>query len=157
MRITQWGEYGVLCAVSIANAHQRGVESVSASEIGAELNIQTDYVQQILQRLRKGGVVESLRGPHGGYKLARESGDITLGDILTACEGDVFQALCDTKPIDEHRCGNSCGLRDIWGELGEHLALFFRSHRLSDLAKRLEQQDPLIQIASSKRSSRLES
>jgi Rrf2 family iron-sulfur cluster assembly transcriptional regulator len=154
MRITQWGEYGVHCAVFIAREEANGsLGSISAAQIAAEFNIQTDYAQQILQRLRKGGIIESVRGPNGGYRLARTSAEITLGDILVACEGEVFQALCNTKPIDEHRCGEgtSCGLRDLWGELREHLDIFFRSHRLSDLVPRLS--DPkLVQLKRTKNS-----
>lgn len=150
MRITQWGEYGVHCSVFIARRQGEGAQSISAHEIAEEYGIATDYAQQILQRLRKGGIVKSVRGPNGGYQLAKPSGDITLGDILVASEGEVFQSLCSTKPIDSDRCdsGRSCGLRDLWGELSEHLDVFLRAHRLSDLAQRLAADSDLVRIRS---------
>ncbi|NLF25682.1 MAG: Fe-S cluster assembly transcriptional regulator IscR, partial [Deltaproteobacteria bacterium] len=65
MRITKWGEYGILCCLYLA---RHGSEhSVGALELSRERHIPLQYTQQILQRLRRGGVIESLRGPGGGY------------------------------------------------------------------------------------------
>ncbi len=152
MRITRWGEYGVHCAVAIARNQGQGSESSSAHEIADEYKIAVDYAQQILQRLRRAGLIESVRGPHGGYRLARPSDQITLGDILNAAEGSVFNALCSTNPIDSERCSESisCGLRELWGELEDHLEAFLKGVTLTQLVARLTSQEKLVTLGARK-------
>lgn len=135
MRITQWGEYGVHCSTYLGRRHREGAASVPAAEIAAAQNIPLDYAQQILQRLRKGAIVESVRGPLGGYKLARPPSAITLHDILVAAEGDTFEVICDSKPIDHERCsgGAPCNLRPIWFALKEHMNSFLIGITLESL------------------------
>ena len=80
MKITKWGEYGILCCVYLAQ--NNGNRAVGAGEISESQSIPLQYTHQILQRLRKGGIIESLRGPHGGYRLAKSAENTTLKDIL---------------------------------------------------------------------------
>ena len=147
MRITQWGEYGVRCLVRIASHEQVSSEPIGASEISLSQGIALDYAQQILQRLRKGGLIESVRGPSGGYRLSRKPSEITLGDILTAAEGTTFEIICDTKPLDPERCSplNHCGLRLVWEELREHVDLFLKGVSLETITQRMLAADGLAQ------------
>src|SRR5690606_3493579 len=69
MRITQWGEFGVHCTVYIAERHRAGAATVTAAEIADAQGIDPQYTQQILQRLRRKGLITSVRGPQGGYRL----------------------------------------------------------------------------------------
>ena len=135
MRITQWGEYGTLCALHIARLSRDGKSPVGASDIAEALSIATDYTQQVLQRLRKGNIVESIRGPNGGYCLAKPEEEITLKNILIAAEGETFEIICDTKPISQERCATSvpCNLRDIWQDLKTHIDTYLDSKTLADL------------------------
>lgn len=148
MRITQWGEYGILCTVEIARGQQAGLKTVGAQQIADAQHIQLEYAQQILQRLRKGGVIESLRGPQGGYMLAREPEQITLLDILTASEGETFEVICITKPIDAERCHHnySCGLRGIWFDFREYVDTYFKRFTVKTLLDRELQADAPITI-----------
>jgi Rrf2 family iron-sulfur cluster assembly transcriptional regulator len=116
MHITQWGEYGVHCAVFIAQMHKRGQDTVRAAEIAESQHIPLDYTQQILQRLRKAHLVASVRGPTGGYKLEKSPDDITLYDVILAAEGDTFEVICENKPLSMDRCdpGSLCNLRPVW-------------------------------------------
>ena len=116
MHITQWGEYGIHCTVFIARQLENGQATVRAAEIAESQNIPLDYTQQILQRLRKAGLVVSVRGPSGGYKLEKKPEEITLYDIVVAAEGDTFEVICETKPLNMERCGigANCNLRPIW-------------------------------------------
>lgn len=147
MRITRWGEYGILCCLYLARKERavagpgKGVRSTSAgeaftggatvsqeqassdtvgaAEIAAAQGIPLQYAQQILHRLKKGKVVRSLRGPHGGYALQKSPGNTSLKEILYAAEGDTFEVLCDTDPVYES-CAEgrpNCGLRQVWREL----------------------------------------
>lgn len=138
MHITQWGEYGVHFSVYLARRALDGTPMVSAAEIAEAQQIDLQYAQQILQRLRKGEIVESVRGPQGGYRLASPPEQITLLDILMATEGETFELLCDAKPLDGANCSSetSCGLRRIWSDLRTHVDDFLKSYTLAALAER---------------------
>lgn len=134
MRITQWGEYGILCASFLAEREKENVKTVGATEIAKAQGIALEYAQQILQRLRRGGIIASVRGPQGGYKLARTPREISLKDILLAAEGDTFEVICDTKPIGLPRCGTGeCGLGPIWQKLKAHVDTFLSGYTLEDV------------------------
>ncbi|MCC6219816.1 MAG: Rrf2 family transcriptional regulator [Deltaproteobacteria bacterium] len=142
MRITQWGEYGVLLSLYLAKRNQERPlvaaqdVCVTATEIAENQDIALQYAQQILHRLRRGNVVTSTRGPHGGYKLARSPSEITLYDILLAVEGETFELICSTKPLDPKlRCAphSSCWLRPVWNDLKEHLNAFLKNYTLDKL------------------------
>lgn len=134
MRITKWGEYGILCSLYLAKQH--GAAPVGAAEIAEAEKIPVQYTQQILQRLRRGNIIESARGPHGGYSLAREPDKITLKQILDATEGDTFQVICHHNPPDtEGRCNpaNVCSLRNVWEDLKVSIDAMLSSKTLAHL------------------------
>ena len=72
MRITTWAEYGVICALHLARRSGEG--PVTGREIADAERLPADYVEQILLRLRRAGIVPASRGAHGGYALARTPG-----------------------------------------------------------------------------------
>jgi Rrf2 family iron-sulfur cluster assembly transcriptional regulator len=138
MRVTKWGECGILCSVYLAQRYGQG--TVGALEISESQGLDIQYTQQILQRLRKGGVIESERGPRGGYRLARAPDKITLKDILYATEGDTFQIICDYAPIhpnaeDGMHCATkeSCGLHGVWQDLRNAIDSLLDQKTLNDL------------------------
>jgi Rrf2 family protein len=135
MRITQWGEYGIHCAAFIAQKQREGLTAVPANDIAAAQNIALDYTQQILQRLRKANIVKSVRGPQGGYQLARDAKDISLQDLLIAAEGDTFEVICETKPLSNERCaaGAHCNLRPLWFALKDHVNTFLTKYNLQQI------------------------
>ncbi len=135
MRITQWGEYATHFCIFLAKEHQSGRELTSASELAEVLKLDLLYAQQILQRLRKGNIIKSIRGVNGGYCLTKSAEEISLKDILVAAEGDTFEPLCENKPIDKDRCSSesTCGLRGVWYELRTHIDSFLESRSLKDL------------------------
>lgn len=139
MRITQWGEYGIHCITYIWERQRTNGQPVGAAEIADKQRIALDYAQQILQRLRKGGLIESVRGPHGGYKVARAANTITLRDILIAAEGDTFEVICENKPLNLDKCSGlaPCGLRTIWYDLKNHVDSFFEKFTLDVLTDQL--------------------
>lgn len=135
MRITQWGEYATQFCIFIAKQELTQQKTVNATEIAASLGVDQLYAQQILQRLRRGNIIQSVRGAQGGYRLTKSVEELTLKDILVAAEGDTFEPICDSKPIDEHKCAAStyCGLRGVWYELREHIDKFLTARTLKDL------------------------
>lgn len=138
MHITQWGEYGVHCAVCVARAHAAGRQSIGAAEIAEAQQINIEYAQQILQRLRRGGVIESIRGPRGGYRLSRSANSISLLEILKAAEGETFAVICEHKPLSAVRCDADvpCYLRDLWFELRQNVDSFLEKYTLDELLER---------------------
>src|SRR3990167_4684066 len=135
MRITRWTEFGILCALYIT---KRGISDelpVTAPEMSNKLGIPLDYTRQILQRLKQGEIVKTLRGPQGGYNLTREPEEITLVDILKAAEGGTFEVMCESDPVcTDCSCEVMlCALRPIWYKLHDHIEHFLRGFTLRDL------------------------
>src|SRR5512146_3057293 len=102
MRVTTWTEYSLIIALHLAR--RGGARPVAAREIAETERLPGDYVEQILLRLRRAGLVESVRGAKGGYFLAKEPQAITMRDIMTASEHQTFEVNCATHPVDLERC-----------------------------------------------------
>lgn len=117
MRITRWGEYGVLCCIYLAQRHRGG--AVGAAEIAKSQSIPLKYAQQILHRLRRGGVIKSVRGPHGGFLLSRDPQSINLRQIMEAAEGGTFCIICEAAPLSHPLCSakGECQLAGVWQDM----------------------------------------
>ena len=135
MRVTKWGEYGILCCLYLAYAKREN--SVGASELAEFHSIPLQYAQQILQRLRKGGIINSVRGPGGGYRLARDPEKINLKDILYATEGCTFDVICDSRSVylDICDCPAQCALHNTWNELRDFMEKFLEKKTLASMLK----------------------
>lgn len=133
MRITTWAEYGVICALHLAKRSQDG--PVTGRDLSAREKLPPDYVEQILLRLRRAGIVASTRGAKGGYALARPARDITVREILAAAELQTFDLHCETHPVDSERCAAShdCSIRPVWVMLQRRIDEVLDGVRLSDL------------------------
>lgn len=138
MRITHWGEYGAQCCIYIARASLEGRTIVGAAEIAEAQGIGIEYAQQILHRLRKAGVIGSVRGPNGGYKLNKSVDELTLMEVLHAVEGTSFEVICEKKPLDSKRCSadSNCSLRPLWYELRDHVNEFLFRYSLRSLVEK---------------------
>ena len=114
MRITTWAEYGVICALHLAK--RTNESAVNGRDIAAREGLPADYVEQILLRLRRAGIVSSTRGARGGYALARPAVEITVRQIIAAAELVTFDVHCESHPIDEVRCSSAheCSIRPVW-------------------------------------------
>jgi Rrf2 family protein len=151
MRVTKWGECGILCSLYVARRY--GSAPVGAIEIANSQGLDLQYTQQVLQRLRKGGVIESSRGPHGGYLLARPPHETTLKAILYATEGATFQIICDYAPIhptsdNSAICSTkeSCSLHGVWQELQYAIDELLRNKTLADLLAAEQTSQGLVQL-----------
>ncbi|MEX2181818.1 MAG: Rrf2 family transcriptional regulator [Gemmatimonadaceae bacterium] len=133
MRITTWAEYGVICALHLAKRTEEG--PVTGRDIAARERLPGDYVEQILLRLRRAGIVQSTRGAKGGYALARTAEEISVREIITAAELVTFDLHCETHPLTEERCAQSCdcSIRPVWVMLQKRIDEVLEEVRLSDL------------------------
>ena len=154
MRITTWTEYSLIISIHLAKRGRRGASPVAARELAEVERLPADYVEQILLRLRRAGIVESVRGAKGGYFLAREPGLITVRDVMAASEHQTFEMNCDTHPVDADRCspGSACAIRPVWQGLQRRIDEFLGSVALTELL-RDESGPELVSLTSSPASS----
>lgn len=137
MRVTTWTEYSLI--ISIHLARRRGLESgpVPARELAEQERLSADYVEQILLRLRRAGLVESVRGARGGYRLVRDPSTISVRDVMSAAEHQIFEVNCDVHPIDTERCAptSGCTIRPVWRALQRRVDELLAGVTLADLLR----------------------
>jgi Rrf2 family protein len=133
MRITTWAEYGVICALHLAR--RTGQQPVTGREIAAQERLPADYVEQILLRLRRAGVIASTRGARGGYTLARPADQISIRAVIHASELETFDLHCVSHPVETDRCNaaHNCSIRPIWVLLQTKIDDVLESVNLADL------------------------
>ena len=133
MRITTWAEYGVICALHLAKRTELG--PVNGREIARVERLPGDYVEQILLRLRRAGVITSTRGARGGYVLAKPAAQVSIRDVIHASELETFDLHCVSHPIEEGRCSaeHSCSIRPVWVMLQNKIDDVLQSVTLADL------------------------
>ncbi|MDA0267266.1 MAG: Rrf2 family transcriptional regulator [Cyanobacteria bacterium] len=104
-------EYVLLALLELATHHPTG-DRLQIRQIATRQNIPERYLEQLLLVLRKGGLVQSMRGMHGGYLLARTPKEITLLEVLECIEGGttVDNTPCETQPTD------SVVVQEVWQE-----------------------------------------
>lgn len=133
MRITSSSEYGTRIMVQLARAYGNG--PVAAKDLSDRENIPRDYVDQILMRLRRAGLVGSQRGAAGGYALSRPPADIHMADIVRAVEGHIFEDVCEKYADGQSACRHqgACGIRPVWHRLALQVEGFLKQVKLSQL------------------------
>jgi len=133
MRITTWAEYGVICALNLAKRSDLG--PLNGREIARQERLPADYVEQILLRLRRAGVIASTRGARGGYVLAKSPEQISIRDVIHASELETFDLHCVSHPVEEERCSAShnCSIRPVWVMLQQRIDDVLQGVSLADL------------------------
>ncbi|MEZ4413645.1 MAG: Rrf2 family transcriptional regulator [Gemmatimonadales bacterium] len=131
--MTTWTEYSLI--ISLHLARRGGTEPVAARDISESERLPGDYVEQILLRLRRAGLVESVRGARGGYFLGRPPEQISVHDVMAACDHQIFEINCETHPVDEERCGPGaqCSIRPVWHALRTRVDDLLKGVSLTDL------------------------
>jgi len=117
MRLTTKGRFAVTAMIDLALHHGSG--PVTLAEISGRQRISLSYLEQLFGKLRRHQLVESVRGPGGGYRLARDMGQVTVTDIILAVD----------EPIDATQCGGKenchddqkCLTHDLWAALNERI------------------------------------
>jgi len=129
MRLTTKGRFAVTAMLDLALRHQHG--PVTLAGIGARQSISLSYLEQLFGKLRRHALVESVRGPGGGYCLARPSDKVSVADIIFAVD----------EPLDATQCGGMencqedkrCMTHNLWTTLNEKLYEYLNSVTLQDL------------------------
>lgn len=147
LRLSTKGQYGVRAMFEIAKGYNAGPVSIKA--ISKEQEVSIAYLEQILNKLRKAGLILSVKGPGGGYVLSREPEKISIGAILRELEGPVAITSC-LDPSEGCMRVEGCVTHLLWKSLGENIKAFLDNMTLRDLLK----SNRLIQIGSRDKSSK---
>ena len=129
MRLTTKGRFAVTAMVDLAMHHGSG--PVTLAEISSRQKISLSYLEQLFGKLRRHRLVESVRGPGGGYNLARDMAKLSVADIILAVD----------EPIDATQCGGKenchddqkCLTHDLWAALNERIFGYLESVTLRQL------------------------
>jgi len=135
MRVTTWAEYSLLISVHLARRWGSAEAPIPARAIAVDEGLPADYVEQILLRLRRARLVQSVRGAKGGYRLAAPPSQISVRDVMTAAERQVMELNCEVHPVDEVRCAptSNCSIRPVWIALQRRIDDLLSSVTLADL------------------------
>ena len=118
MKLSTKGRYGLRAAVALAMYAKD--EPVSISTIAAREELSESYLEQLFAKLKKAGLVHSIRGTNGGYQLSRPAEDISVGDVLRALEGNMVLVDC---PDSESQCAKygSCVTKYVWKRINNSI------------------------------------
>jgi Rrf2 family iron-sulfur cluster assembly transcriptional regulator len=118
-------------------AHHSKGRPVALAEVAERQEISLSYLEQLFGRLRRGGLVNSVRGPGGGYMLARDSAQMRIADIILAVDEPIKATRCTPgSPTGCHSHKGRCLTHDLWEELGNHIYLYLSSVTLADVCER---------------------
>lgn len=130
MRLTTKGRYAVTALLDLAIHQQAGPTTISALAI--RHGISPAYLERLAGIMRSKGLLKSIRGPKGGYILARSAHDITLADIIEAVEERIDTTKCQGKGNCHE--GVMCLTHHIWDDLNQTISDFFQKITLGELA-----------------------
>ena len=134
MKLSTKGRYAVMAMVDIGQ--QGGGRPVSLADIAGRQEISQEYLEQLFGKLRKCGLVESARGPGGGYRLAHPAEDIFIGDIIAAVDEPMRVTRCEGDAIDGCVKGERCCTHDLWSSIGRQVNTFLANVSLDDVVNR---------------------
>jgi len=134
MKLSTKGRYAVMAIIDIG-AHSGG-EPVSLAEIAQRQDISQEYLEQLFGKLRKAGLVESARGPGGGYRLARPAVEINLAEVILAVDEELRVTRCEGDAVEGCVRGERCNAHDLWSSLGRQMMYFLASITLEDVVEK---------------------
>ena len=132
MKLSSKGRYAVMAMADLAKNHDP--RPISLNEISLRQGISILYLEQLFFKLKQNNLVNSTRGPSGGYALSKSPDQIKLSNIISAVDEEVKMLKCD-KNSKKGCNGKSvkCITHSLWDELGEHINLFFKQKSLEDV------------------------
>ena len=117
-------------------ARHGGERAVTLAEIAARQEISQAYLEQLFAALRRRGLVASVRGPGGGYRLGRSAELISVVDVVRAVDEPLAATRCDGAQTGCLGGGGRCATHDLWDALGEHISQFLSDVSLEDVVQR---------------------
>ncbi len=130
MMITTKSRYAVMAITEVAqNANSNPMR---LADISANQNIPLNYLEQIFLKLKNAGIVNSIKGPGGGYTLIKNSDEITVEVIIDAVEENLKMTRCSTDK-NCRKEGKNCKTHDLWKGLGRKIREYFASISIADI------------------------
>jgi len=141
MRLTTKGRFAVTAMIDLAMRQGNG--PVTLSGISQRQAISLSYLEQLFGKLRRHEIVESIRGPGGGYSLARAAGKVTVADIIIAVDEPLDATQCGGKENchGAHTDGARCMTHELWTTLNEKMVDYLDSVSLQDLVDQQRQKE----------------
>lgn len=136
MHLLAQEEYGLRCLLQVAQ--HRGPEPLTIPEIAEAEGLSPEYTAKLMRALRQGNLVTSIRGPGGGYRLARDPKEVTAWEVIGSLGGSFFpESFCDSHPGVLRDCIHStdCSIRALWRALETGLRDVLGRITLADLQR----------------------
>lgn len=137
MRLSTKGRYAVMAMADLAkNGQAEGVvRAVSLAEIATRQEISLSYLEQLFARLRKSGLVQSVRGPGGGYRLAKGANETVVAEIVLAVDEPIRATRCigQSSPKGCMMAGERCITHNLWEDLGDEIHRYLAGVSLEDV------------------------
>jgi Rrf2 family iron-sulfur cluster assembly transcriptional regulator len=132
MRLTTKGRYAVTAMLDLALHYNQG--PITLADISARQGISLSYLEQLFSKLRKNGLVDSARGPGGGYRLSRDASEIAVADVITAVDEKVDARRCEGKGNCQEN--GKCLTHELWCDLSKQIYDFLKGIDLAQLVER---------------------
>lgn len=135
MKLSTKGRYAVMAIVDLAR--QKGDRPTALAEIAKRQEISLSYLEQLFAKLRRGGLVRSIRGPGGGYMIARPAENIRISEVMLAVDPPAHNTSCN--PADPKGCctlPEPCATHDLWAALADQIYGFLDSITVADVRDR---------------------
>ena len=134
MRLTTKGRFAVTAMIDVAMHGENGPVTLSA--VSERQKISLSYLEQLFGKLRRHGMVESVRGPAGGYNVARKPAAVLVADVILAVDEPIDATQCGglENCLDDHRCMT----HELWSGLNAHIFAYLRSVTLAELVQQQE-------------------
>lgn len=144
MKISTKGQYALEAVLDLAYHSKDALESLK--NISQRLGKSKNYLEQLFVQLRKAGVVESVRGAQGGYRLAKNPQEILVGDVIRPVEGSLRPVHCldDPQGCLSYRSGQVCPTMEVWARIGDEIDRVLDRISIHDLLvcyERMERQE----------------
>jgi Rrf2 family iron-sulfur cluster assembly transcriptional regulator len=141
VKLSTKGRYAVMAMADLARhcgaASDIGAAPQSLTAIAKRQEISLAYLEQLFAKLRRAGLVTGVRGPGGGFKLARPAEELRIADIVLAVDEPLKATRCEGHgPVGCLKRGNRCLTHDLWDELGTQIEYFLSSVTLADVIER---------------------
>jgi Rrf2 family iron-sulfur cluster assembly transcriptional regulator len=144
MQLSTKGRYAVMAMAELAG--QGSNRALTLAAIAERQQISRPYLEQLFARLRREGLVNSVRGPGGGYRLARPAAELSVADVVTAVDEPLRATRCQGEGPGCMRGGARCRTHDLWVETGRRIHDYLAGVSLADvLAGRLRPDGAMTQ------------
>lgn len=135
MRLSTKGTYGLRAMVDIAYYQKIGL--VSLKDISVREDISIKYLEKLVNTLKKEGLILSIRGAKGGYKLARPANEISIGEILRALEGNLYPVDCKVLVEEDCTIEEDCVMKCVWNRINDAINTAVDTLFLEDLVNKV--------------------